>query len=96
MTAEDFAARSKAWAERLKAHPIVCPTGSAHYREQLLREAHENALRILGEMGYADALDLLPKWREMGSLLAKLDADVRHARDCESGWPANESLGETA
>ncbi|PPJ24151.1 hypothetical protein C5E45_28305 [Nocardia nova] len=83
-----FVLHCKAWAKRLKERPIVCPTGSAFYREQLLREAHENALRVLGEMGAVDALDLLPKWREMGRLLARLDADLRHARECENRWPA--------
>lgn len=88
-----FVLRCQAWAQRLRERPIVCPTGSALYRENLLRDAHEQAVRELAEMAAADALDLLPKWRELGSRLARLDADLRHARECENGWPGDEIEG---
>lgn len=88
-----FVIRCQAWAKRLRERPIVCPEGSAFLREHLLREAHERFVRELSEMAAADPLDLLPKWREFGRQLARLDADLRHARDCESGWPADEFEG---
>lgn len=81
-----FRRRSAAWAARIAERPITCPSGSALYREQLLRDLAERALADLNENTTADAaLDLLPRWRKWGRLLAQLDADLRHAIECEGG-----------